>query len=58
MNEEQGRIEIIFQMTMRAAQRMLEKGTISEVEYREFDIKMQQKYAPIIGRLFSDIDLL
>lgn len=57
MTQEEGKCEIIFQMTMSAARRMLEKGLISEEEYKQFDTKMQQKYLPIFGTLFSNIDL-
>ena len=58
MSCEEGKLEIIYQMTMSAAQQMLEKGLISEEEYKQFDTKMQQKYNPIFGTLFSDINLL
>ena len=57
MSREEGKREIIYQMTMSAAQQMLEKGLISEEEYKQFDTKMQQKYSPIIGTLFSNINL-
>ena len=49
--------EIIYQMTMSAARQMLEKGLISVEEYKQFDTKMQQKYSPIFGTLFSNINL-
>ena len=58
MSYEEGKNEIIYQMTMSAARQMLEKGLISEEEYKQFDAKMQQKYSPIFGTLFSDINLL
>ena len=45
-------------MTMSAARQMLEKGLISEDDYKQFDTKMQQKYRPIFGTLFSNIDLI
>ena len=57
MSQEEGKREIVFQMTMSAARQMLEKGLISEDEYKQFDTKMQQKYRPIFGTLFSNIDL-
>lgn len=57
MSQEEGKREIVFQMTMSAARQMLEKGLISEDEYKQFDTKMQQKYRPIFGPLFSNIDL-
>ena len=49
MSQEEGKREIVFQMTMSAARQMLEKGLISEDEYKQFDTKMQQKYCPIFG---------
>ena len=57
MSQEEGKRDIVFQMTMSAARQMLEKGLISEDEYKQFDTKMQQKYRPIFGTLFSNIDL-
>ena len=58
MNKKEGRREIVFQMTMSAARKMLEQGLISKEEYEEFDTKMQQKYRPIFGSLLSDISLM
>ena len=58
MSQEEGKREIVFQMTMSAARQMLEKGLISEDEYKQFDTKMQQKYRPIFSTLFSNIDLI
>lgn len=58
MNKEEGRREIVFQMTMSAARKMLEQGLITREEYEEFDTKMQQKYRPIFGSLLSDISLI
>lgn len=57
MSYEEGKREIIFQMTMSAARQMLEKGLISEEEYKQFDTKMQQKYNPTFGTLFLNINL-
>lgn len=57
MSREEGKNEIIYQMTMSAARQMFEKGLISEEEYKQFDTKMQQKYSPIFGTLFSNINL-
>ena len=57
MSYEEGKREIIYQMTMSATRQMLEKGLISEEEYKQFDTKMQQKYKPVFGTLFSDISL-
>ena len=58
MTKEQGRKEIVYQMTMSAARQMLEKGLITEEQYQKYDTKMRQKYAPIIGVLWSEIDLI
>jgi hypothetical protein len=58
MSKEEGKSEIIYQMTMSAARQMLENKMISEQEYKEFDTKMQQKYQPVFGVLFSNINLL
>ena len=58
MTKDQGRKEIIYQMTMSAARQMLEKGLITYEQYQKYDTKMRQKYAPIIGTLWSEIDLL
>lgn len=52
MTREQGRKEVVYQMTMSAARRMLEKGLITEEQYQKYDTKMRQKYAPIIGTLW------
>ena len=58
MTKDQGRKEIIYQVTMSAARQMLEKGLITDEQYQKYDTKMRQKYAPIIGTLWSEIDLL
>ena len=58
MNKEEGRNEIVFQMTMAAARKMLEEGLISREEYEIFDTNMQQKYEPVFGSLFTDINLI
>lgn len=58
MTREQGRKEVVYQMTMSAARRMLEKGLITEEQYQKYDTKMRQKCAPIIGTLWAEMDLL
>lgn len=58
MTQEQGKREIVFQMTMAAARELLGKGLITEEQYVEYDTKMREKYHPIIGTLFSEIDLI
>ena len=58
MTKDQGRKEIVYQMTMSAVRQMLEKGLITDEQYQKYDTKMRQNYAPIIGTLWSEIDLL
>lgn len=58
MTREQGRKEIVYQMTMSAARQMLEKGLITDEQYQKYDTKMRQKYTPIIGTLWSSNDLI
>lgn len=58
MSKEEGRREIVYQMTMTAARKMLEQGLITREEYEDFDTTMQQKYAPVFGTLFSNLNLL
>lgn len=58
MTREEGIREMTYQMVMRASWKMLQSGLLSEDEYLEFEGKMREKYRPVIGLLFSDIDLL
>lgn len=58
MTREQGRKEIVYQMTMSAARQMLEKGLITDEQYQKYDTKMRRKYTPIIGTLWSSNDLI
>ena len=58
MSKEEGRREILYQMTMAAARKMLKDGLISREEYEKFDTKMRLKYEPVFGILFTDINLL
>ena len=58
MSKDEGKREIIFQMTMRCARELTEKGLLSKEEYARFDTRMQQKCGPKIGGLFTDINLL
>lgn len=57
MSEDQFRNEMRYRVTMSLARSMLEKGMISEEEYRKFDTIMLEKYHPIFGTLFTDISL-
>ena len=58
MSKEEGRREIVYQMTMTAARKMLEEGVVTREEYEKFDTNMRQKYEPIFGSLFTDINLI
>jgi len=58
MDQDNGHLEIIYQRVMRAAYRMFQSGGLTKEEYLRFEKNMQEKYSPIIGVLFSDIDLL
>ena len=58
MSKEDGLREMTYQMVMRASWKMLQSGLLLEDEYLEFEAKMREKYCPVIGLLFSDIDLL
>ena len=58
MSKEEGLGEVTYQMVMRASWKMLQSGLLSENEYIAFEVKMREKYRPVIGLLFLDIDLL
>lgn len=58
MSKEEGLREMTYQMVMRTSWKMLQSGLLSEDEYLEFEARMREKYRPVIGILFSDIDLL
>ena len=58
MSKEEGRREIVYQMTMTAARKMLEEGLVTREEYEKFDTNMRQKSEPIFGSLFTDINLI
>ena len=57
MTKEEGRSEIVYQMTMSAAKKMLKKGLITREEYIQFEGQMKEKYSPKIGSLFSNLNL-
>ena len=58
MNKDEGRREIMYQMTMSVARKMIAEGLLTKAEYRDFDSRMKKKYKPILGELFSNINLL
>lgn len=58
MNKEQLNNEKLYQTTMSIARKMLKNDLVSKEEYAVIDTKMRKKYQPILGTLFSDIDLM
>lgn len=58
MSKEEFKNEKLYQTTMHIARQMLAEGLISEEEYRQIDTIFTEKYKPILGTLFADIDLL
>ena len=57
LSEKEYQADIMYQMTMSIARKMLANGLITETEFAEFDTKMQAKYSPVFGTLFSDNQL-
>ncbi len=55
MSEKEWKNEMRYQNAMAAARHLLEQGIIDRDDYREFDTKMANKYAPTLGSLFSDV---
>ena len=55
VSKEQLTNEKLYQATMSMVRRMLEKGLISEEEYRQIDTMFLEKYRPVFGPLFSEI---
>ena len=55
VSKEQLTNEKLYQATMSMVRRMLEKGLISEEEYRQIDTMFLEKYRPVFGTLFSEI---
>ena len=49
MSKEQLTNEKLYQATMSMVRRMLEKGLISEEEYRQIDTMFLEKYRPVFG---------
>ena len=58
MSKEDGVREMTYQMVIRASWKMVQSELLSEDKYLAFEAKMREKYCPVIGLLFSDIDLL
>lgn len=58
MNEEMFEAELLYESSLSIAKTLLEKGLLTEEEYRVIDTKLQEKYRPVIGTLFSENDLI
>lgn len=58
MNKDLDLREMTYQIIMKNIKKMLIKNLISREEYMEFDSKMREKYKPIIGPIYSEIDLI
>ena len=56
MTEEQFEREKLYQATMNVFQGMLKKGLITKEQYAIIDTKMLEKYRPLLGTLFRQID--
>ena len=57
MSDPEFRNEYLFSVTMGHVRRMLEKGLITEGEYREACRRMKEKYCPVTDGLISESDL-
>ena len=55
MSKRECRNEVRYQIAMHYARKLLEQGHISGRVYSAFDGKMQKKYCPVIGVLFTEI---
>ena len=58
MTEEQFEREKLYQATMNVFDGMRKKGLITEEQYAIIDTKMLEKYRPLLGTLFRQIDLI
>ena len=58
MTKEEGRREIVYQMTMNVVRILMEEQCITKEQYKQFDEIMRQKYKPIFGGLFTNLNLL
>ena len=49
--------EANYQTAMRMFRSLLDKGTITKEDYAKAEQLMREKYKPVVGTLFSDIEL-
>ena len=58
MSDEQKRNEKLYLATMSVAKNLLDKGIISEEEYKQIDTNYRAKYSVSLSTLFTDISLI
>lgn len=58
MNKDLDLQEMTYQIIMSNAKKMLKNELISREEYTAFESKMKEKYKPITGPIYSEIDLI
>lgn len=58
VTEEQFDREKRYQASMNMFRTMLKNGLITEEQYAIIDTKMLEKYRPLLGTLFRQIDLI
>lgn len=58
MSVDQFRREKMYQATMLMAKKLHEQAIISTDEYLEIDTIFRKKYAPSLGTLFTEINLI
>jgi len=47
--------EMMYQVTMSIARKMVAEGLVSKEEYRQIDTIFREKYQPKLGTLFVDL---
>ncbi|MGL5972652.1 MAG: SHOCT domain-containing protein [Oscillospiraceae bacterium] len=58
MSKEQFQNERDYQITLSIAKTLLEKGLLTEDEYRQIDTILLSDFEPTLGTLFSQNDLI
>ncbi len=58
MTNEELRSEKMYQATMCMIKKLLQEGVITEDEYEELEDMFDQKYKPVLGKLFTATYLL
>ena len=58
MNNKEFNSEMKYQTTMTIARNLLKQGIINDEEYSRIDTMFAQKYAPKIGTLLANINLI